>query len=86
MSFYPPGMEKVPKRFAIVRANRYMVAHCDYLIAYVWHTASNARELLEYAQRLEKRGRIHTENLAEQLKQIELNIMSTTASKTPYKY
>ncbi len=57
-TFYPPGMETVPKRAAIVRANRYMVDHSDYLIAYAWHPASNARELVEYAQKREKRGRI----------------------------
>ena len=50
-TFYPPGMEKVPRRLAIVRANRYMVDHVDYLIAYAWHPASNARDLVEYAQR-----------------------------------
>ena len=50
-TFYPPGMEKVPRKFAIVRANRYMVDHADYLIAYAWHPASNARDLAEYAQR-----------------------------------
>jgi len=50
-TFYPPGMERVPRRLAIVRANRYMVSCVDYLIAFVWHPASNARELLEYAQR-----------------------------------
>lgn len=50
-TFYPPGMEKVPRRLAIVRANRYVVEHVDYLIAYVWHPASNARELVEYANR-----------------------------------
>jgi len=55
-TFYPPGMETVPKRAAIVRANRYMVDYSDYLIAYAWHPASNARELVEYAQRREKRG------------------------------
>lgn len=55
-TYYPPGMERVPRRFAIVRANRYMVDHVDFLIAYVWHTASNARELLEYAQRRQERG------------------------------
>ena len=27
----------------------YMVDHVDYLIAYAWHPASNARELVEYA-------------------------------------
>ena len=55
-TYYPPGMERVPRRFAIVRANRYMVDHVDFLIAYVWHTASNARELLEYAQTRQKKG------------------------------
>ena len=68
VSFYPPGMERVPKRLAIVRANRYMIEHSDYLIAYVWHPASNARELLEYAQRLESHGKIHIENLADKTK------------------
>ena len=50
-TFYPPGMENVPRRLAIVRANRYMVDHTDYLIAYVWHPGSNARNLLEYAMK-----------------------------------
>ena len=48
-TFYPPGMENVPRKFAIVRANRYMVEHVNYTIAYVWHPASNARDLVEYA-------------------------------------
>ncbi len=33
-SFYPPGMEQVPRRLAIVRANEYMARHCDLLICY----------------------------------------------------
>lgn len=57
-TFYPPGMENVPHRFAIVRANRYMVDHVDYLIAYVWHPASNARDLVEYAKKRERRNLI----------------------------
>ena len=48
-TYYPPGMESVPRKVAIVRANRYVVDHVDYLIAYAWHPASNAQELLEYA-------------------------------------
>ena len=48
-TFYPPGMENVPRKLAIVRANRYMVDHVDYLIGYVWHPASNSRNLIEYA-------------------------------------
>lgn len=45
-SFYPPGMERVPRKLSIVQANRYMVDHSDFLIAYVWHPASNSRELV----------------------------------------
>lgn len=48
---YPPGMESAPRRFAIVRANRYMIDRSDYLISYVWHPASNARNLLDYARK-----------------------------------
>ena len=50
-TFYPPGMESVPRRYAIVRANRYMIDHVDYLIAYARHPASNAKELTAYALR-----------------------------------
>ena len=59
-TFYPPGMERVPKRAAIVRANRYMADHCDFLIAYAWHPTSNARELVDYAQ---ARGTVQVDNL-----------------------
>src|SRR5699024_5913754 len=53
---YPPGMESVPRKVAIVRANRYMVDHTDFLIAYAWHPASNAKNLLEYARKREGKG------------------------------
>lgn len=70
MSFYPPGMERVPKRFAIVRANRYMIEHSDHIIAFVWHSASNARELLDYARKFELQGKIHIENLADKIRKV----------------
>ena len=54
-SFYPFEAERIPKKAAIIRANRYMVGHSDYLIAYVAHTASNARNLLEYAQKYKRK-------------------------------
>lgn len=57
-TFYPPGMENVPRRLAILRANRYMVDHMDYLIAYAWHPASNARDIVEYAKKRELRNLI----------------------------
>lgn len=57
-TYYPEGMETVPRRIAIVRANRYMVDHSDCLIVYAWHPASNAKNLLEYALQREKKGKI----------------------------
>ena len=57
-TFYPPGMETVPKLAAIIRANHYMVDHSDFLIAYAWHPASNAKELTEYAKQRESKGLI----------------------------
>ena len=63
-TYYPPGMEDVPRKLAIVRANRYMVDHVDFLIAYAWHPASNARELVEYAEKKMEKGVIQVTNLA----------------------
>ena len=63
-TFYPPGMETVPKRASIVRGNRYMVDHCTHLIAGVWHPVSNAADLLEYARRRERRGQLRITVLA----------------------
>lgn len=64
-TYYPPGMEAVPRKLAIVRANRYVVDHVDYLIAYAWHPASNARELVEYSQKREQAGLMEVMNLAQ---------------------
>ena len=57
-TLYPPDMEQVPRRFAISRANRYMVDHADYLIAYAWHPGSNTMKLVEYARKRENLGKI----------------------------
>lgn len=62
-TFYPPGMESVPRRYAIVRANRYIINHVDYLIAYAWHPGSNACNMLDYALKRE----IPVMNLADSL-------------------
>lgn len=64
-TYYPEGLEKVPKRYAIARVNKIMINTSDWLIAYVYHGASNSRTLLEYAKCREKEGRIRIENLAE---------------------
>ena len=65
-TYYPEGLENVPRQYAIVRANKIMVDTSDWLIAYVRHGASNSRKLLEYAQRREKKGLIQIINLAEE--------------------
>lgn len=49
-TFYPPGMEFCPKRYAIVRANQYAIEHNDYLIAYVTGVGKS-RDFLSYAER-----------------------------------
>ncbi len=64
-SIYPEGLESVPRRYAIVRANRYMVDHSDYLIAYVTHLASNAYNLVEYAMRKQKH--VQVDNISKSL-------------------
>lgn len=63
-TFYPPDMERVPHRLAIVRANRWMLCNSDYLIAYVRHPSNGSREVLEEARRREARGLIRVTNLA----------------------
>lgn len=59
-TYYPFTTEKIPHRYAIVRANQKVVQMSDYLICYVWHPGSNARDLVEYAA---KHG-VHITNLA----------------------
>lgn len=60
-SYYPP-LENVPRPYAIVRSNQYMIDNSDYLICYVKHIG-NTRNLLEYAQKRKESGYI--ENVAE---------------------
>jgi len=64
-SYYPWGGKGVPNRIAILRANRYMVEHVDFLIAYARFPGSNARKLVEYARQREKKGFLQVHNLAE---------------------
>ena len=66
-TYYPEGLEKTPRPFAIVKANQLMVDTCDWLVCYVRHGASNSRNLLEYAQRREKKGLIQITNIAEEI-------------------
>ena len=57
-TFHPEGMERVPRKYAIARANRYMVDNVDHLIAYVWHGFGNSNKILQHALARQKRGLI----------------------------
>ena len=65
--FYPPGIELVPKKYAISKANRYMIRNSTHLIAYAYHTMGGAGKLMKYARTFEKKGMLHVENLAEKI-------------------
>ena len=60
-SLFPDDLETVPKRAAILRANQYMIHHCDYLIAYDAGHIGNTRKLVAEA---EKREGLHIVNIA----------------------
>lgn len=64
-TYYPDGLESTPRRYAIVRTNRIMVDSCDWLVCYVRHSASNSRNLLEYAERRKEKGLIQIVNIGE---------------------
>lgn len=66
-TFYPPGMESVPKSFAIVRANEHMIRSANYLICYDRGQIGKTRDFMELARQRERKGLIHIENLAEKL-------------------
>lgn len=66
-TYYPEGMENVPKPFAIVRANEYMIKASDYLICYERGQIGKTRDFVELARKRERKGLIHVENLAEKL-------------------
>lgn len=62
-TLYPDGMENTPARFALPRANQYMVRHADAVICYVKHTG-NTRALLEEAERCAAKANTPLINLA----------------------
>lgn len=64
-SLFPDGLETVPKRAAILRANKYMIHHCDYLIAYDAGHIGNTRKLVAEAEKIES---LHIVNIALVLK------------------
>ena len=66
-SYYPAGMETVPKPFAIARANEHMLRSSDYLICYDRRQIGKTRDFTQLARRREERGLLLVENLADSL-------------------
>ena len=62
-TYYPAGLEKTPRPFAIVKANQLMVDTCDWLVCYVRHGASNSRNILKYAKHRANKNDIKINNL-----------------------
>lgn len=49
-----PELETVPKRFAILKRNEFMIENSDIIIAYVKHSWGGAAKSLEYGKRKKK--------------------------------
>ena len=52
-TIYPP-LESVPRKYAIIRRNEWMVDSADIVIAYVTYSWGGAARTLEYAKRKKK--------------------------------
>lgn len=51
---YPP-IENIPKKFAILKCNEWIVSQCDYLIFYVNFSFGGAYKTMEFAHRKKKK-------------------------------
>ena len=69
-TYYPEGMETVPKPFAIIKANERMIRTSRYLICYNTRRVGKTRDFVDLALRREAKGQIHVENLADNLSHI----------------
>ena len=54
-SIYPEGVECVPRRFAIVKRNRWMVEQCDIVVSYILRSGGGAAQFVRMAERQGKR-------------------------------
>lgn len=64
-TYYPEGMENVPKPFAIVKANEHMIRTNEYLICYNTGLVGKTRDFVDMARRREEKGQMHIENMAD---------------------
>ena len=52
---YPEVLAGVPRKFAILKRNRYMIDMSDVIVVYVRHSDGGAYTALEYAEKKKKR-------------------------------
>lgn len=50
-TIFPDGLESVPKRYAVVKRNRWMIEKSDYVVVYVKNSFGNAAKLKEYSKK-----------------------------------
>ena len=53
-SIFPDGLEAVPKKFAIIKRNEWMINKSDYVVTFVEHSTSSASKFTEFAKRKNK--------------------------------
>lgn len=49
-TLYPEGIESVPKRFAILWRNDWLISHSDYVICYITHITGGAAKYVAKAK------------------------------------
>ncbi|MBQ7255541.1 MAG: hypothetical protein IJS31_04770 [Oscillospiraceae bacterium] len=64
-TFFPPGMERIPKPYAIIRANEYMIQNSAFLICYNTNTVRNTQRLVKFALTRARKRLIQVTNIAE---------------------
>ena len=62
-SFYPP-MENIPRQYAIVQANKYMIDTADSIICYAKYVG-NSKKLLAYTTQRHKKNNIIIDNISD---------------------
>lgn len=62
----PEGIENVPRRFAIIWRNKWMLRQAEYVVAYVVHSVGGAARFVEMAQKQGKRV-IHIDCAAQRI-------------------
>ena len=54
-TIFPERLEKVPRRYAIIERNRWMIKQSDIVVSYVTHIASGAALAKEIAEKANKK-------------------------------